>query len=83
MIELSEIKALRELGHNIDTLITLLEKKQSMKMQNRHWFVFQDGRNVCEFCGCPYAFATSDSICNPNPPASPAQTQPPSARKKL
>lgn len=65
MISIDKIKALRDLGHTIDTLIQMLEKKERLRLQNRHWFIVEDGRNICEFCRCAYNFCDSESECKP------------------
>lgn len=61
---LEEIKAARDSGHSITSLVVMLEKKAAMFAQRRHWFIFKDGRNVCEFCGQLYSFADSGVYCN-------------------
>lgn len=64
-ITLHEIKALKDSGHSIASLIQMLEKKEAMHNQKRHWFIFENGINVCEFCKCQYNFGAAESICSP------------------
>lgn len=62
-ITIEEIKEAREDGHNINSLIEMLERKQKHFDTNKHWFVFQNGGNVCEFCGERYAFSQKNDYC--------------------
>jgi len=62
-ISIEEIKEAAERGHSIGSLILMLEKKNTMLLERRHWFIMKDGRNVCEFCGRLYSFRDS-SNCN-------------------
>jgi len=63
MITIDKIKELRSGGHNIDSLISLLERKEEIKRLNKHWWTFEDGRNVCEFCKVLYRFDILDGSC--------------------
>jgi hypothetical protein len=67
-ISIEEIKEAAERGHNINTLILMLEKKARLFSEHRHWFIIKDGRNICEFCGCMYVFG-SETMCNASAPA--------------
>lgn len=51
-------------GHrNIETVITMLEGKKTAFENNQHWFIIQDERNYCEFCGRTYAMRLQDGFC--------------------
>lgn len=64
MVSINEIKLLRDKGHTIDSLIQMLERKEKYRAENKHWFVFENGRNVCEFCKCLYHFGLTEYGCN-------------------
>jgi len=63
MTTIDKIKELRSGGHNIDSLISLLERKEETRQLNKHWWTFEDGRNVCEFCKVLYRFDILDGSC--------------------
>ena len=65
LVSIDQLKAFKEEGHSLESLIQMLDKKEVMRQQKRHWFIFEDGRNVCEFCKCLYNFGNAESICSP------------------
>lgn len=64
-ITLEELKELRELKYDLDSVIAMLRRKRYAKENYRHFFIVKGGRNFCEFCGQAYRFENSDSRCMP------------------
>lgn len=65
LVSIDQLKDYKASGHSLETLIQMLEKKEANRHKKQHWFIFEDGINICEFCKCPYNFGNTESICNP------------------
>jgi len=63
--QVEELNRLKMGGHwLIQSAIDVLSQKAAFHKEGKHWFVFKEGRNICEFCGELYHISERNGYCN-------------------